>query len=295
MNKKLYLILFLGLLALGFYPYNKSYFVVSANKKLANDTVRTLAKSDIMGEYAIYGTYNFCKLNLYKDTFNSVSGACTYEIKESGKWDFQNNTLYFSGVCSEGEDCMFSYFSKKDSQEEYAVIRQDSFLILINKSWSNKYLSKVYQEICKLQNSGLNATYSTFLHKKLENHAPILIPTIPAEYHKFLLKKPITCKIIAIENDTTITINAGKKDGIFKGLQLYKKTELEKEKKRERKKYIEGDYLPSFFTFEVVACEAHTATLKPIEKLAFGDIIVGKAKKLQIGNTLHSKREKKSL
>ena len=39
----------------------------------------------------------------------------------------------------------------------------------------------------------------------------------------------ITCKITAIENDTLITINAGKQDGVFEGLQLYKRAEFKKE------------------------------------------------------------------
>lgn len=33
MNKNLYLIVFIGFLAISFYPYNKSNFVISANKK----------------------------------------------------------------------------------------------------------------------------------------------------------------------------------------------------------------------------------------------------------------------
>jgi hypothetical protein len=290
MNKKLYLIVFLGFLAISFYPHNKRNFVISANKKLVNDTVKALTKEDIMGKYVSNDVYNFCELNLHRDTFNSVSGGCTYEIQELGKWDFQNNTLYFSGVCSKSEDCIFSYFSKKESQEEYTIIRQDSFLILINKSWNDNYLSKLYKEICKLHNAGLNATHSTFLHKKLENHTPVPIPTIPTEYHKFLLKKSITCKVTTIENDTTITINVGKEDGVFEGLQFHKRAEFKKDKKQKPKKGFKNSN-PLFLTFEVISCETHSSIIKPIADFKFEFLIIEKTKKLQIGDTLCSKRK----
>jgi hypothetical protein len=47
-------------------------------------------------------------------------------------------------------------------------------------------------------------------------------------------------------------------------------------------------------TFEVVSCQNNTATLKPIADLKFGFFIIEKAKKLQIGDSLFSKREKKT-
>lgn len=227
MNKKLYLIVFLGFLAISFYPYNKSNFVISANKKLVNDTIKPLTKEDIMGEYKTgINRYTPLKVDIYQDSFVYYSRDCSNFLENKGRWRYDNDTLLLTDIHS-------SYKNIKLRDEKYSIVQQDSFTILIDYS---ENLDKSYQEICKLHNAGLNATHSTFLHKKLENHTPVPIPTIPIEYHKFLLRKPITCKITAIENDTVITINVGKEDGLFEGLQLYKKAEFEKEKKQRQKK-----------------------------------------------------------
>lgn len=294
MNKKLYVILFLGFLAISFYPYNKSNFVISANKKLVNDTVKALTKEDIMGEYSIRAGYGHHNLRLFKDTFRLSYGGCTFSMKEQGQWYYKGNLLSLFIVYKDSLNNIYDTLRYR----KYTLIHQDAFLICLEIGAD---LEENYKDICRLHNAGLNATHSTFLHKKLENHTPVPIPTIPIEYHKFLLRKPITCQVTAIENDTVITINVGKEDGLFEGLQLYKKAEFEKEKKQRQKKRKqheedeEENSNPLFLTFEVVSCQNNTATLKPIADLNFGFFIVEKAKKLQIGNSLCSKREKKTL
>jgi hypothetical protein len=284
--KKLYLILFLGFLAISFYPYNKSNFVILANKKLVNDTVKALTKEDIMGEYKTgINHYASLKINIYQDSFVYYSRGCSDFLQNNGKWTYHNNTLLLTDIRS-------SYKNIKLIDEKYLIMQQDSFLMLIDFS---ENLDKSYQEICKLHNAGLNATHSTFLYKKLENHLPVPIPTIPAAYHKFLLKKPIICKITAIKNNTLLTINAGKEDGVFEGLQLHKKIEFEQAEKRKRKKreeYEDENSNPLFFTFEVISCENNTSIVKSIADGEFEFLIVEKAKKLQVGDSLYSKREK---
>ncbi len=278
MNKKLYLILFLGFLAISFYPYNKSNFVISANKKLVNDTVKTLTKENIMGEYNIRSGYGHYNLRLFKDTFKLSFGGCTFSMQEQGKWYYKDNLL--SLIIFYTDSCDTLYCKK------YEIIRQDIFLICLERLGD---LEEDYQKICKLHNAGLNPTHSTFLHKKLENHKPVSIPTIPATYHKFLLKKPITCQITAIENDTTITINVGKQDGVFEGLQLHKKIELGKNKKQKRKKR-EDDISYSYLSFEIIDSQDSISIIK-INKLGYYQQELENIKKLQIGDTLGSKRD----
>jgi hypothetical protein len=290
MNKKLYLIVFLGFLAISFYPYHKSNFVISANKKFVNDTVKALTKEDIMGKYVSVDEYTSYEINIQKDTFNSKYADCTSETMVKGKWAFKNDILYLSEVYSK-ED-IDSIFSQKED-ETYRVIRQDSSIILIN-NWGDKYINEVYRVICRLHNSGLKGNYGYFPSKKLEIQAPVSIPTIPKEYHKFLLKKIITCQVIAIESDTTLTINAGKKDGIFEELILSKVFFIETPKKQER--YFGRRDMIEFLKVEIIKCNDSISKAKITHKRDFWEYdfqtFVPNIKKLKVGDTLHSYYEK---
>lgn len=76
---------------------------------------------------------------------------------------------------------------------------------------------------------------------------------------------------------------------------MKKRKNKDKKKRNQHEEDEEENSNPLFLTFEVVSCQNNTATLKPIADLNFGFFIVEKAKKLQIGNSLCSKREEKTL
>jgi hypothetical protein len=287
MNKKLYLIIFLGFLAISFYPYNKSNFVISANKKLVNDTVKALTKEDIMGKYFVMGDgLGYYHFNINNDTFNIKYGACTFSGEEKGKWSYENGIIYFFESYHKGD--MDSSFSKIEDRKYY-TIRQDSFLVLIE----NKDVESSYKRICQFYNAGLNVTNSNFLHKKLENYTPVPMPTVPKEYQQKLLKKPIICQVIAIESDTTLTVNVGTKNNVFEELRLLKLVSIKIPQKFEEKF---GEKLDDFLEIELIACNDYTSKAKIINKPIFWEDdfqqFVPNIKKLKVGDILYSYYEK---
>ncbi len=300
MKKQHYLFLLFGFLAISFIAYiNQNKLIILVDKIFSKsivtkDSTQPITKEDLLGKYKTMVKSRYTMLDIYKDSFTMSFYRHFATEAYSGKWSYENNSLHLSYLYTGEYDT--SYIVNR----RYQFMRQDSFLFCV-PYYDEQELRQEYIKICNLYNNGANfneeygETY--IMRKKLHNYLPISIPTIPAEYHNYLLKQPINCQITAIENDTILTINAGKENGIFEGLQLHKKVEFEKEKKQKRKK--RGNYQeenennnPLFMTFEVVRCENNLAVLKFVETWEFSHATALKMKKLQIGDTLYSKKSK---
>jgi hypothetical protein len=119
------------------------------------------------------------------------------------------------------------------------------------------------------------------------------MPTVPKEYQQKLLKKPIICQVIAIESDTTLTVNVGKKDDVFEELRLLKLVSIKIPQKFEEKF---GEKLDDFLEIELIVCNDYTSKAKIINKPIFWEDdfqqFVPNIKKLKVGDTLHSYYEK---
>lgn len=192
MNKKIYLILLLGLLAISFFAYiNQNKLIILVDKIFSKsivvkDSTQPITKEDLLGKYKTMVKSRYTMLDIYKDTF-SISFYRHFATEAySGKWNYENNSLHLSYLYTGEYDT--SYIVNR----KYKLVRQDSFLFCV-PDYGEKELSQEYEKICNLYNNGANfneeygETY--IMRRKLYNYAPISVPTIPKEYHKFLLKK----------------------------------------------------------------------------------------------------------
>ncbi len=296
MNKKLYLIVFLGFLAISFVAYinqNKLIFLVDkmvSKSIVTKDSTQPLTKEDLRGKYKTRGKSRYTMLDIYKDTFTLSFYRHFATTEYSGKWSYENNSLYLNYLYTGEYDT--SYIVNR----KYKLVRQDSFLFCV-PYYDEKELSQEYEKICNLYNNGANfneeygETY--IMRRKIYNSLPISVPTIPKEYQQRLLKNPIHCQIMAIDNDTILTVNVGKKDGVFEKLILLKRFSIEKLKKRDEYFY---EKIEDFVEVEFIKCNDTTSKARIIYKPYFWNKDYQKfslnIKKLKVGDTLHSYYEK---
>lgn len=300
MNKNLYLIVFIGFLAISFFTYiNQNQLIILVNKIVPKsivlrDTTQPITKEDLLGKYKTKGKSRYTMLDIYKDTFTLSFYRHFATTEYSGKWIYENNSLILNYLYIDEDriDTDTSYMVNR----EYKLVRQDSFLFCV-PNYGEKELSQEYEKICNLYNNGANfneeygETY--IMRRKLYNYLPISVPTVPEEYQQKLLKKPIICQVITIENDTIITVNVGKKDGVFEKLILVKRFSIEKLKKRDEYFY---EKIEDFVEVEFIKCNNATSKARIIYKPYFWNEDYQKfllnIKKLKVGDTLHSYYEK---
>jgi hypothetical protein len=103
-----------------------------------------------------------------------------------------------------------------------------TFLNSVNSGWEGRYLGKRRVE------NGWEPRFAEtkFLLRRGDEKKRVTgLPAIPVEYKKYLLKEPVTAEIIVVGGsqrddlyrsiDTAVTIDAGQRNGLLPGMELY--------------------------------------------------------------------------
>jgi hypothetical protein len=96
----------------------------------------------------------------------------------------------------------------------YTPVFFGNFLHLLEQPLDDAYMS-----ICYRYNTRFTAASLPYPRKEIKKF--VKIPTIPKEYHKYLIHKVIRGKIIKIINDTTVVVNVGTKNGVISQLTFF--------------------------------------------------------------------------
>jgi hypothetical protein len=206
-----------------------------------------LSVSELAGTYVAGHNFGGSSITLEADgTYFQNSGACTMATKESGKFALSDGIVRFTILKSTG--VQFSDESKEydlfnpEARKEFFGYRDDEkveplkteFTLLPVKWGERIYLidEDDLKDFANAINLGLEPRaelssepyYGSFFLRESDLQKSVSgKPSLPAEWQSFLLSKPVTAKIVAIElqGKTKIaTINRGSRDGLKVGMKL---------------------------------------------------------------------------
>jgi hypothetical protein len=246
-----------------------------------------LTASELAGTYIAGHNFGGSSINLQADgTYSQESGACTMSTKESGTYFLSDGVVRFTILKYTG--VQFSDESKEidllnpEARKEFFGYRDDEKVeplktefTLLPVKWSERvYLidESDLRDFSNAINLGLEPRtelssepyYGSFFLRESDLQKSVSgKPQLPAEWRTFLLSKPVTAKIVAIETQAKTqiaTINRGSQDGLKVGMKL-----LVKEQE------------PSLWSRvgEILSVEKRTAKVQ-VEDLKVGDILNSK-------------------
>lgn len=247
---------------------------------------QTLTISDLAGTYSAGHNFGGSSITLEADgTYFQNSGACTMAIKESGTFVLVDELVRFTilkytGVKFSDESKEYDLFDAQarkeffDYRDEKVEPLKTEFTLLPVKWGERIYLldKDDLQNFANAINLGLEPRTemrsepyfgSFFLRESDLAKSVSGKPSLPAEWQSFILTKPITAKIVALEDqDKTkvATINKGSRDGLKVGMKLLAKGE---------------EPSPWSKTGEILLVEEGTAKVQ-VNDLKVGDIINSK-------------------
>lgn len=203
--------------------------------------------SEFAGTYVVGHSFGGSSKTLNNDgTYSEHSANCTSSTEESGKYVLSNGRLRFTILKytgkQNGDEKEFDLFDPQ-ARKKFLGFREDYDKVeplktefsLLPVKWSERvYL--IYetdlQDFSNAINLGLEPRAalgteiyygSFFLREGDEEKSVSGKPSLPSEWQSFLLSKPVTGNIIAIEEqgeDKIATIDKGSQDGLRVGMKL---------------------------------------------------------------------------
>lgn len=248
---------------------------------------QVMKANQLTGSYVAGHGFGGSSINLKADgTFSQDSGTCTSATKESGKYSLADGIVRFSvlkytGIqfSDEGKeidlfnlDARKEFFGFRDGEEVEPLKTE---FALLHVEWGERiYL--IYElnlkDFSNAVNLGLEPRtdahsepyYGLFFLR--ESDLPKRVsgkPSLPTEWQSFLLNKPVSAKITAVENQDKIkiaTINRGSRDGLKVGMILLAKNQKP---------------LPWSKEGEILSVEERTAQVQ-VDDLSVGDTLNSK-------------------
>ncbi len=123
MNKKIYLIIFLGFLACN-------------TQKIATSNQKIFTKADLQGDYKLNGGFVNVNLFLFDGFYYSIAKSCRGTSREDGTWRYEDNLLYLKTTKS------IDYYDSTKI-EKYLPIQVDAFLVLAYISKNKNYYTTI--------------------------------------------------------------------------------------------------------------------------------------------------------
>lgn len=248
---------------------------------------QVLTASELAGTYVAGHNFGGSSITLQADgTYSQDSGACTMATKESGKYFLSDDTVRFTilkytGVQFSDESKEIDLFNP-EARREFFGYRDDEkveplkteFTLLPVKWGERVYLidESDLRDFSNAINFGLEPRtelrsepyYGSFFLRESDLQKSVSgKPLLPAEWQTFLLSKPVTAKIVALETQEktqVATINRGSQDGLRVGMKLLVK---------------EQDPSPWSRVGEILSVEKRTAKVH-VDDLKVGDILSSK-------------------
>jgi hypothetical protein len=246
-----------------------------------------LTASELTGTYVAGHNFGGSSINLQADgTYSQDSGACTMATKRSGKYFLSDGIVRFTilkytGVQFSDESKEIDLFNSEALKEFFGYGNDEKvepptteFSLVLVKWGERVYLidDSNLRDFSNAINLGLEPRpelrsepyYGSFFLREGDLQKSVTgKPSLPAEWQTFLLGKPVTAKIVAIETqDKTqiATINRGSRDGLKVGMKLLLK-----------------DQEPSLWSRggEILSVETRTAKVE-VYDLKVGDILNSK-------------------
>jgi hypothetical protein len=248
---------------------------------------QVLTVSELAGTYVAGHNFGGSSINLQADgTYSQDSGACTMATKRSGKYFLSDGIVRFTilkytGVQFSDESKEIDLFNP-EARKEFFGYGNDERVEPLTTEFSLvpvKWGERVYliddsdlRDFSNAINLGLEPRpelrsepyYGSFFLREGDLQKSVTgKPSLPAEWQTFLLSKPVTAKIVAIETqDKTqiATINRGSRDGLKVGMKLLVK---------------EQEPSPWSRVGEILSVEKRTAKVQ-VDDLKVGDILSSK-------------------
>lgn len=245
---------------------------------------QTFSLEELAGEYTAGHEFFAGTITLEKDgNYKIESGGCTDSFFESGNYTIDSGILHFKVLKSirksHSDDKEINLLEEtKDSESAKILTNYEMFPI----KWSNRiYLIekenlKGFVNAINLGIEPRNTLTSrlylgTFYVRASEKSKlpPFLlepitgIPVLPDVWNSYLLKKPVSAKVLSIEgekNNQTAIINRGSSDGLKIGMRLI----------------IDSQEPSPWSGVEVIEVENKSARVKVYDKLKIGDKLSSK-------------------
>jgi hypothetical protein len=246
-----------------------------------------LTASELAGTYIAGHSFGGSSINLQADgTYSQESGACTMSTKKFGTYYLSDGIVRFTVLKYTG--VQFSDESKEtdllnpEARKEFFDYGDDEQVEPLKIQFS-LLLVKWGERIYLIDESELRA-FSNAINLGLEPRTELLSepyygsfflresdlqksvngkPQLPGEWRTFLLSKPVTAKIVAIDTQVKTqiaTINRGSQDGLKVGMKLLVKEQEPRLWSREG---------------EILSVEKSTAKVQVVD-LKVGDILNSK-------------------
>ena len=262
-------------------------FVVCLTFTVSVSAQQTLSVNELAGTYVAGHNFGGSSITLEADgTYSQNSGACTMATKESGKYLLSDGVIRFTilkytGVQFSDESKEIDLFNDEARKEFYGyrdgekVEPLKTEFTLLPVKWGERiYLidEDDLKDFSNAINLGLEPRnelrsepyYGQFYLRESDlSKSASGKPSLPTEWQSFILSKPVTAKIVAVEpqGKTKIaTINRGSRDGLKVGMKLLVK---------------EQEPSPWGKEGEILSVEERTAKVQ-VEDLKVGDILNSK-------------------